>query len=229
MITKIKLLLIATVCLYAFNACNSSTSTSTDSDTTTTVIEQQDTNDTMSSNNHTMHDTASSGNPLMKSMQDHMTQMQKMQMTGDFDIDFANMMIHHHQGAIDMAQVEQLQGSDEKMKSMAKQIIANQKEDQEKLRTFVNDYKPSGMKHGEGALQKSVNDMMGKMPAMQMSGSIDKDFANMMAAHHKHGIDMGKMELEHGMSKALKQMTQKEMDKQQKELSELNEWLSAHK
>ncbi|MES2645808.1 MAG: DUF305 domain-containing protein [Bacteroidota bacterium] len=229
MITKIKLLLIATVCLYGFNACNSNTSTSTDSDTTITGTEQNDARDTMSANNHTMHDTGSAGNPFMKSMHDHMAQMQKMQVTGDFDIDFSNMMIHHHQGAIDMAEVEVAQGSDEKLKALAQKIITGQKEDQDKLRTFINDYKPSGMKHGEGALQKSMNDMMGKMPTMQMSGNTDKDFASMMAIHHQHGIDMGKMELEHGMSKALKQMTQKEMDKQQKEIAELKAWLASNK
>jgi uncharacterized protein (DUF305 family) len=44
-----------------------------------------------------------------------MAKMENMQMTGDFDLDFANMLIEHHQGAIDMSKIEVEKGADEKM------------------------------------------------------------------------------------------------------------------
>ncbi len=49
--------------------------------------------------------------------------------SGDVDRDFAAMMVPHHQGAIDMAQMELKSGKDAKMRAMAKGIIkAQQKE-----------------------------------------------------------------------------------------------------
>ena len=55
--------------------------------------------------------------------------MNSMKMSGDTDRDFATMMKMHHQGAIDMAQMELQSGKDAKMRAMAKRIIkAQQKE-----------------------------------------------------------------------------------------------------
>ena len=63
------------------------------------------------------------------SMMGMMKSMETMKMSGDTDRDFAMMMKVHHQGAIDMAQVELKNGKDAKMRAMAKRIIeAQQKE-----------------------------------------------------------------------------------------------------
>ena len=58
-----------------------------------------------------------------------MDRMHKMKMSGDTDKDFAMMMKIHHQGAIDMAQMELAHGKSPAMKAMAKQIIAAQKKE----------------------------------------------------------------------------------------------------
>jgi uncharacterized protein (DUF305 family) len=46
--------------------------------------------------------------------------------TGDADADFVSHMIPHHQGAIDMAEIELKYGSDPKLKQLAARIIAAQ-------------------------------------------------------------------------------------------------------
>lgn len=62
---------------------------------------------------------------MMKSMKD----AESMKMSGNADRDFASMMKVHHQGAIDMAQLELKNGKDAKMRSLAKRVIgAQQKE-----------------------------------------------------------------------------------------------------
>ena len=69
------------------------------------------------------------GGDMRGSMMGMMKNMESMKMTGDTDRDFATMMKVHHQGAIDMAQMELQSGKDAKMRAMAKRIIeAQQKE-----------------------------------------------------------------------------------------------------
>ena len=69
------------------------------------------------------------GGAMHDSMTGMTKNMESMKMTGDTDRDFAMMMKVHHQGAIDMAQMELKSGKDAKMRAMAKRIIeAQQKE-----------------------------------------------------------------------------------------------------
>lgn len=58
-----------------------------------------------------------------------MKSMESMPASGDIDRDFAEMMKVHHQGAIDMAQLELKQGKDAKMRAMARRIIEAQRKE----------------------------------------------------------------------------------------------------
>jgi len=66
---------------------------------------------------------------MKKTMEAGMDKMQKMQMSGDQDKDFAMMMKIHHQQAVEMAQMELASGKSPAMKSMANKIIAAQKKE----------------------------------------------------------------------------------------------------
>jgi uncharacterized protein (DUF305 family) len=63
---------------------------------------------------------------MMKGMSEKMS---SMAMTGDHDVDFAQMMRIHHQGAIDMAQMELKNGKDASMRKMARDIINAQRKE----------------------------------------------------------------------------------------------------
>lgn len=168
-------------------------------------------------------------NKMMGCMNSMMDKMKGVPMTGDFDIDFANMMIEHHKGAIEMSEQELKSGTDEKIKAMAQNIITAQKAEIDKLKDFVAKYKPSGMKHGEGELQKSMSDMESKMHNNAMTGDTDKDFATMMILHHEEAVSMSKQELINGMSAQLKKMAQKTITEQSQEIKEFKNWLDARK
>ncbi len=228
MITKNKLAITLTTGLFFFTACNNGTSTATDKDTTETATMSNTKNDTMDKKMNM--DDMKKDNGLMSSMNTMMDKMSSMQMSGDFDMDFANMMIEHHQGAIDMSQEELKSGTDEKMKSMAQNIISMQKEEQSKLKEIVKNSKPMKMgdeKHDE--LSKEMDNMKADMSKMQMTGNTDKDFAMMMVSHHESAVKMSKDELSHGMNAELKKMAKKGIEDQTKEISEFKSWLSANK
>jgi uncharacterized protein (DUF305 family) len=60
---------------------------------------------------------------------DKMMKAMTMAPTGNADADFVMMMIPHHQGAIDMAQVELQYGKDPMLREMAQAIIKAQQEE----------------------------------------------------------------------------------------------------
>lgn len=222
---KIKLLFTILPAVYFFASCNNDT-TSTATDTKDSATQSSNMGkDTMSK-----MDNMNMDNGLMAAMNASMDKMSSMKMTGDFDNDFASMMIEHHQGAIDMSEVELKSGKDETLKAMAQKIITAQKAEQDMFRDIVKNSKPMKMEMGKhDELSESMADMKSKMSTMKMTGDTDKDFAMMMTSHHEDAIKMSKDELSHGMNDKLKQMAKKGIADQQKEIGEFKAWMDKNK
>lgn len=86
-----------------------------------------------------------SGGPAqlyMEAMEAMNGEMSSMQMTGDPDVDFALMMIPHHQSAIDMAEALLQHGDDPQMKDLAEKIIRDQQAEIEQLRAWLEANRP---------------------------------------------------------------------------------------
>ena len=81
------------------------------------------------------------GGDMRGSMMGMMKNMETMKMTGDADRDFAAMMKMHHQGAIDMSQMELQSGKDPKMRAMAKRIIEAQKKEIKEFEQWLGQHK----------------------------------------------------------------------------------------
>ena len=60
------------------------------------------------------------------------------------------------------------------------------------------------------------------------TGDPDRDFANMMSAHHQEGVDMAKREIASGKSTKLKEMARRIVKDQQREILELDRWSARH-
>ncbi len=72
---------------------------------------------------------ASEGNTFAAEMNEAMARMHRdmaMPSSGDPDLDFAAMMIPHHQGAVDMARIELQSGKDPVLRRLAQGIIVEQ-------------------------------------------------------------------------------------------------------
>ena len=75
------------------------------------------------------HEAGKTSMAMHTSMEEMHKKMKSMATTGHQDMDFAMMMVSHHQGAIDMAQAQIEYGKDRQMISAAKKIIAAQKKE----------------------------------------------------------------------------------------------------
>ena len=73
----------------------------------------------------------------LRAANDRMHRDMAIRYTGHADRDFAAAMIPHHQGAIDMAQVQLRHGTDPEMRRLAEEIIAAQEREIAQLRAFL--------------------------------------------------------------------------------------------
>ncbi len=85
------------------------------------------------------------------------------------------------------------------------------------------DHATSAQEGYKEAHEKMMQDM-----TKPMSGDADKDFAMMMIPHHQGAIDMAEVELKYGKDETLRNMAQKIIDAQTKEIKELKDWQAAH-
>lgn len=89
-----------------------------------------------SSGGHDMHGGSHGGMPGM--MTDHDMSVLMGATGADFDRMFLEMMIRHHEGAVEMARTEQQQGQNEEAKALAKKIEADQTAEIEQMRAMLN-------------------------------------------------------------------------------------------
>jgi len=86
----------------------------------------------MSGHDHSKMAPSSAGglsSEAYKAAHDKMMRDMGAALTGDADRDFVQGMIPHHQGAIDMAEVQLKYGKDPAIKKLARDIIAAQKKE----------------------------------------------------------------------------------------------------
>lgn len=220
-----------------FTACaqesnRDDTATTTDAETDTTMMAEDH-------SRHGMQGGQMQG--MMGHMHRHMQDMQEMrsQITGDPDYDFALMMTRHHQGGITMSEEEVARGTDSQLKNIANRIIKSNQEDIQKLQDFTKTHKPTT---GDTATTMRMMQPMRKMMSGMGQGrmgmgmdmemdttNIDRNFATMMIRHHQMGNEMSRELLKQGKTSQMKQMAQKIINQQEKEIKELEAWQSKNK
>jgi uncharacterized protein (DUF305 family) len=155
--------------------------------------------------------------------------MHKAKPTGNNDVDFAIMMVAHHQGAVDMSKVEVAQGNNPEMKAFAQKVI----DDQNKEIAFMQEVitkTPKRASSNSASFEKALD---GSMMAMMDNSTIiyndiDKDFAAQMIPHHQSAVDMAEAYLQYGQDAGLITLCQNIISSQTKEIAWLKGWLAAN-
>lgn len=151
------------------------------------------------------------------------------QPSGDFndaDVMFAQMMSQHHRQAIEMADLAETRASDTEVKELAERIKASNQAEKATMQGWLKAWgKPmptDGMMHGmPGAM--SGEDMQRLESAK--GAAFDKEFLQMMIAHHKGAIAMARTEKRRGENPEAKQLADTIMKDQQAEVEQMQKML----
>lgn len=169
-------------------------------------------------------------NRMMDTMHAVMARMEAMPKTNDPEIDFPRMMIMHHQGAINMGNVQLQAGNNDSLKRFSQKMINAQQMEIQELSAILA---TQTVNNSVPAFTMEQMDHMMKMDQMAdvqlITGDIDNDFATLMIVHHNSAIENSEAYLMYGNNTQLKAIAQKMIDDQKKEIKELSDWLKANK
>lgn len=168
----------------------------------------------------------------MEAAMDKMEQaMDSVEMTMDPDVDFARMMIPHHQGSIDMSNIVLKYAKHEEIKQLARKFKEGDSESQARLRSFLDahgDPVPTAGPEFMQEMEQAMMKMNQTMRAYNMSNDPDYDFAEIMTHHHQGAIDMSQIELKHGKDEPALDEARMIIEHQQEDIIELGEFRNEH-
>ena len=168
-------------------------------------------------------------NDMMTKMHLMMDQMEQMIPSNDPDIDFTRMMIMHHEGAIEMANLELQEGENTEMKTRAQDVIDEQQQEVQQLQSLLDGLVTDEVDMEFMMEQMASMEKMDKTVDTQLiTGDTDNDFATLMILHHQAAIDNSSAYLHHGSNTQLKDIAKMIIENQTREISDLADWLIAN-
>jgi uncharacterized protein (DUF305 family) len=87
----------------------------------------------------------------MKNMDTMQVAMASVQSSNDSDADFVNLMLPHHQAAIDMARTQLLYGKDPQMRRLAQEIVADQESEIQLMQRWLDAREPNAHSASDSA------------------------------------------------------------------------------
>ena len=133
----------------------------------------------------------------------------------DSDVMFAQMMIPHHQQAVEMADLAATRANDPELKSLAAQIKAAQAPEMSTMTGWLTAWgRPTAPPSASGGHDHGGSSSMpGMMSAQDMDTltsatgvDFDRKFAEMMIGHHNGAIEMAKTEQSSGSNPQAKEL-----------------------
>ena len=196
------------------------------------------TTDTSAMDAHAGHDMSGDAMTGMHGeYNDSMTKMHDEMMAGmaynDPDAAFAQGMLGHHIGAVDMAEIQLKYGKDAEMRQLAQEIIDAQKAEIEQMQNWLANHPDAAEPTSDTeAMQTAYAKGMDTMHSEMMAGIADPNpdmaFARGMLPHHIGAVDMAKIQLKYGKNEEMRQLAQQVIDAQQAEIEQMQNWIAKH-
>lgn len=154
----------------------------------------------------------------------------------EVDQAFAAEMVGHHEAAIDMAKLAERRAEHPEIEILASNIERTQGEEIEELGGLGQDVgapestaEHSGEGHeggGSPALGLSAEEMglEHDIPALREADPFDREFIDQMIPHHEGAIAMARVQAERGSSAELKDLAERIIEAQTKEIRDMRAW-----
>ncbi|GIG30737.1 DUF305 domain-containing protein [Cellulomonas marina] len=151
----------------------------------------------------------------------------------DADAQFAQMMIIHHEGAIQMSELAVEKASTPQVRELAERIAAAQGPEIELMSGWLDAWgegRPDGMDMGgmdHGGMDMEGMDQDEAMGALdELEGvNFDRSFLDLMTAHHQGAIEMAERQLAKGAHPEAIDLARAIIDDQTAEIDEMQEIL----
>lgn len=159
-------------------------------------------------------------------MAEMMKDMEDIPRSGSDAVDFLNGMIPHHQSAVAMSESYLKHGGkNESLKKLAGDIITQQNDEIEQMKSMVEKLQKEDLKDEEA--ESGYMEEYGKMMHSNHSGqsvaqNIDFAFAEGMIMHHQMAIDMSEVVLKYTDEDDVEELAQNITKLQKKEIEEMN-------
>jgi len=153
------------------------------------------------------------------------------------DVDFATMMIPHHQQALEMAEMATSTSDNAQIVALAETIKAAQQPEIDTMAGWLEDWNQpvpdsassmedmEGMDHGDTGGGMMSEDQMGEL-GNAAGADFDAMFLEMMIEHHQGAIDAAETEVSQGEYLAAIEMAQAIVDAQTQEIEQMQDLLA---
>lgn len=159
-------------------------------------------------------------------------QIEDHEVHNDDDTQFAQMMIIHHEGAIEMADLALERADSQEVRSLAEEISAAQGPEIQEMTSWLEDWGEETSPPEHDAMDHEGMDMegMSQEEAMaeleSLSGTeFDRRFLEVMIAHHRGAVEMAETHVYAGQNRRALELAKTIIDDQQDEIAQMEELL----
>lgn len=168
---------------------------------------------------------------IMNKMHEPMMQVPFLE-SDNLDLNFITNMIPHHQGAVEASELLLKHSKNQKVRAIAQRIIKDQKAEIAEFEQLIPElknqkklYSPKEVTLYNNQAKADMEEMSKVMSEVQLSNKIDRDFLSSMIPHHKGAIDASSEILKYTQNELVKEIAQRIIDAQEKEILEFEKIL----
>ncbi|MEV6247584.1 DUF305 domain-containing protein [Streptomyces sp. NPDC051742] len=144
----------------------------------------------------------------------------------DADVMFAQMMIPHHEQALEMAGLAEGRAEDAEVKKLVAAIEQAQDPEIQKMKAWLKGWgKPESAGHGGHGMAGMMSEQDMKDLAAVKGRAFDSKFAELMIAHHEGAVEMAEDERKNGRNATAKALADDVVRTQSTEISALRKVL----
>lgn len=150
-----------------------------------------------------------------------------------FDQQFIDMMVPHHEGAIEMAKVAATRAQRPEIRQMAQAIAADQTREVGQMKGWRKAWYGSDQTPGweKMPMLPEMKTPMGNMAddvrRLQAASPVEKAFIDLMIPHHEAAVEAAQIAQQRAERAEIKVLAQAVIDAQTREIAQMKEWRKA--